>query len=740
MTELLSPAGDFSCALTALYNGCDAIYCALERFGARAYARNLTEDELKKLLQLAHSLNKKIYVTVNTIIKDNELNDSIEFINNLYKLGVDGLILADYALITYVIENLPEMEAHISTQAGLKYLEDVLYFEKLKAKRCVLAREVSFDDIKYIKENTNMPLEIFAHGALCVSYSGGCLMSSMLTLRSGNRGRCSQNCRREYTLYKNNDVIDSGFMLSMRDLCTFDDVNKLKDINVDSLKLEGRMKNEQYVKIVTSEYRKKLDDRNYKSTMLENIFHRNYTKGFIFNEDRGKIVDIGKKNNEGKYIGTIIKKDGNLTLVNIIDKLSIKDRIKIEDDEDYYFTVDEIFNLKKQNVNNISGNCYLNIYKNMKNNSKIYKMIDSSIDISFDNKYKLPIIIKASGKLNDNLKLETEIHGIKFEAISNEVFQSSLTKPIDSDTLFKQLAKLNDTSFYLDKVINNLEGNLFMTISAINNTRRILVDKISDYFQYKRELKNIDLNIEKINYDIEDIKLTAFCVTQEQYDMCKELGIKDIYYKNYAKYVRQNNLDIAYGEYILCGNYGDIYKYNDKTLISDYSFNVINSKAIYDLHKANVKYVTLSVETSYKELDEIGKNYQKYGNNPNLEMIVYGRINLMTLKYCPLRRYNECNKCKENKYYIKDSKEKFPIYHDGCITHIVNSKPLNLIDDIKDISKVVKRLRLQFTTEGKDEVKDIILKYQYRLKNIDSNIKQFDSQNETRGLFKREIL
>ena len=264
MTELLAPAGDFLCAKVALYNGCDAIYCAAAKFGARAYAKNLSMDELKELLILAHSLNKKIYVTVNTIIKEDEMAECISFINELYKLGVDGLILADYALIKYVIDNLDGMEAHISTQAGIKNIYDVRFFEKLGAKRCVLAREMEFNEIKYIKENSNMPLEIFAHGALCVSYSGGCLMSSLLTLRSGNRGRCSQNCRREYTLIKNDKIVDKNrFYLSMRDLNTSSNLKDLLDINVDSLKLEGRMKNAEYVKIVTSEYRKKIDNNKY---------------------------------------------------------------------------------------------------------------------------------------------------------------------------------------------------------------------------------------------------------------------------------------------------------------------------------------------------------------------------------------------------------------------------------------------------------------------------------------------
>ena len=741
MTELLSPAGDFLSAKVALYNGCDAIYCASERFGARAYAKNLTMDELKELLILAHSLNKKIYVTVNTIVKENELDDCIKYVNELYKLGVDGLILADYALITYVINNLKPMEAHISTQSGVKNLDDVRFFENLGANRCVIAREESIDNIKYIKENSNMPLEIFAHGALCVSYSGGCLMSSLLTLRSGNRGRCSQNCRREYTLLKNGSPLDKkGFFLSMRDLNTSSNLKELLKINVDSLKLEGRMKNPEYVKIVTSEYRKKIDDNNYNPKLLDSIFHRNYTKGFLFNEDKGNIVDINKKSNEGEFIGTIKNKKGNLTLVNLTKELNVKDRIRIElDNNDYYFTIDEMFNQNNKSVIKSIGLTYLNIYKDIKPNSKIYRMIDSTIDINYDNKYKKGITINIYGTSGDRLKLTTSIYGKNYEGYSTLLLDYAKSRPIDDDTLFKQLNKLNDTSFYLKDINNNLADGLFITIAGINEARRDLLLNIKKDMQHERILNNNIEEINKINYENEDLELTAFCINESQYLALKEMGIKNIYYKNYAPYVGELK-DISDNE-ILVGNYGGLYKYMSKELIADYSFNVINSKAVYELHKAGCKYVTLSYEASLNDIVIIKNEYvKKYGNNPNLEMIVYGRQNLMTLKYCPLRRYNECGKCNQNKYELKDDLATFGIYHDNCITHIVNEKPLNLIDDLKQIIPNVKRIRLQFTLESPDEVKRIVSEYKEKLNNIDTNKKYFDSKNNTRGYFRREIL
>ena len=744
MIELLAPAGDLECALTALYSGADAIYCAAQRFGARAYAKNLSIDELKELLYRAHEIGKKIYITVNTIIKENELDDCIKFVDELYSIGVDGIICADFAIINHIVKNLPLMEAHISTQVGVKDLSDVLFFKDLGVKRCVLARENTIEEIKKIKDACDMDLEIFAHGALCVSYSGGCLMSSMLTLRSGNRGRCSQNCRREYTLYKdNNPFMQKGFHLSMKDLNTSSSLKELINAGADSLKIEGRMKDKEYVKIVVSEYRKRIDNPNYNPTLLTSIFHRAYTKGFLFGEDRGQIVDITKRSNEGNLVGNIIKKEDKYTKIHLTSFLTVGDRIRISDDnsDDYYFTIDEILDKNKKSANQVKNDiCYLNIFKVLKPNSKIYKMNDVTIDASYDNTYKKGIVINVYGSENTPLKITTKIDNVLFEAQSTDLLSNAIKAPITDDALFKQLSKLNDTSFYLKEVNNKLASSLFIRVASINEARRLLVAKINDYFEGKREI-NYNNNFEKITLDESNVELTAFCVTKEQYEVCINEGIKYVYYdETYSPYV-EAKYPLTNKDYVLVGNYGGIKNYKSKELISDYSFNVINSNAVYYLHQCGVKYVTLSLEASYTDISNIYTGYiNKFGSNPNLEITIYGRENLMTTKYCPLRRYKQCGICNEHKYEIADEKAKFPIYHTGCITHIINEKPSNLIDNINDIRPFTNRFRLSFTIENKDEVKKIINMAKEKINNKNNKEKYFDSEHDTRGYFKRDIL
>lgn len=741
-TELLAPAGDLDCFKQAIYNGADAVYLATERFGARAYAKNFSLDELKVALSLAHQIDKKIYVTVNTMLKETELNDCKEYIKVLYNMGVDGIIAADFAIINYIIKHCPNMEAHMSTQVGIKDLNDVYFFSTLGAKRCVLAREVTIEEIKEIKSKSNMPLEIFAHGALCVSYSGGCLFSSMLTLRSGNRGRCAQNCRRDYKLYKDNKLVEEGFHLSMRDLNTSPYLENLSSIGVDSLKIEGRMKDSEYVKIVVSEYRKKLDNPNYNPTLLDTIFHRNYTKGFLFGEDKGQIVDIRKKNNEGALIGSIDSIEGNYTRLRLSRNLQVGDRIRVAASEDYFFTVDQMLDEKLHEIKSSSNSCLVIIYRQFPKDTQIYKMVDSSIDLTITNEFKKGIDIEACGSIGTPLTLSTTINGYTFTQESSSLFDQAKSKPIDTDTLTKQLSKFGDSSLYLNKVINKLHGDLFMTISSINETRRNLLDEITSYFQGARNDFIDDVNCEAIEYPLtNEVNLSAYCTTKEQALVCKRLGIKTIYDEtNYSPYVDAKYKET--GETILVGSYGGIYYYKDKArLVSDYSFNVSNSDSIYYLHQSGVDLVTMSLEMSYPELKYTLDSYKsKYNTNPNVEIIVYGHQNLMTLKYCPLKRYKECGDCQNHKYELEDSYSKFPTSRKNCITHIYNDKALNLIDDLKDVLKLTPNIRLQFTIEDEQETAKVIKEYLEKLSNPNSNKSYFNKKMDTRGYYKREIL
>ncbi|MEG1870939.1 MAG: peptidase U32 family protein, partial [Peptostreptococcaceae bacterium] len=295
--ELLAPVGSFEALKAAVQNGANAVYLGGKDFSARASANNFDRDELKEAVKYAHIRDVQVFVTANTLIKQDEIESFVEYAKFLYDIDVDAIILQDIGVAKLIKRLLPDFELHASTQMVAHSLEDVKYLENSGFDRVVLARELNVEEIKYICNNTKVDIEVFVHGALCVCYSGQCLMSSMIGNRSGNRGRCAQPCRQKYELIDihSGEVInsDGDYLLSPRDLSTIEEIDKVVDAGIHSLKIEGRMKRPEYVATVISSYRKTVDNYLEKRKInvsdetisdLYTIFNRKFTKGLILGE------------------------------------------------------------------------------------------------------------------------------------------------------------------------------------------------------------------------------------------------------------------------------------------------------------------------------------------------------------------------------------------------------------------------------------------------------------------------
>lgn len=373
MIELLAPAGDFECLKAAVQNGADSIYLGSNFFSARAFAKNFNDDNLKKAIEYAKIRGVKTNLTLNTLIKDDEFNIALELATKAYEYGIDAIIVQDLGLAKKLIELFPDLPIHGSTQMTVHNLNGALELEELGFKRVVLSRELSLDEIKYICKNTKLEVECFVHGALCISYSGQCLFSSMIGGRSGNRGKCAGPCRLPYELVENDKTIDSGYLLSTRDLCGIDYLPDFIESGVKCLKIEGRMKSPEYVATVTKIYRKYLDlaqsKEEYKVSpkdkkTLMQVFNRGMTSsGHLDSNVNKKLVYKEKPNNMGIYIGTISnynKNKGYITL-NLEDKIEIGDTISIENKTGSY-KISELMenrqkykrNLYRSNSNNWS--------------------------------------------------------------------------------------------------------------------------------------------------------------------------------------------------------------------------------------------------------------------------------------------------------------------------------------------------------------------------------------------------
>lgn len=747
MTELLAPAGNFDALVAAISNGADAIYLGMNQFGARAYSTNFDEEAFKKAITYAHLRNVKIFVTLNTIIFEDELPlvyKMIDFLNTNY---VDGIIIQDLAVFDYIVSKYPNIEAHCSTQMGIDDLDGTLLFKKLGAKRVVLSREVNINDVKHIKKTAKIPIEIFIHGALCVSYSGNCLMSGLIGYRSGNRGRCVGSCRKPYSLINEttNEVISNSYILSMKDLNTLKHISELKDI--DSLKIEGRMKEPAYVANVVSSYRNALDGKysidDYNK--LSKTFHRTFTKGYLFNENKKEITNISRPNNYGVLIGKIVGKNKIGYRLELTDKLNQNDIIRIDhNNQDVNLTVVKLYDSNKNYISSADKYCYISIKEELSIGDLVYKTKDylfyQEIEKQTNKEFKrFPINFNISAFTNQKLIINAECDN-HFAVYESEFpLAPAINKPTAKENVIEQLKRLNDSVYSLG-LVEFYTDNTYIPAKLLNEARRQIVETLNNE-RLKREYKiNSSSEFNKIAFPYQEPKLAVYATTEEQFEAAKECGIDIIYYDDNV--IRRNNTTYQETDKdLLVGGYGGIYHYaNTNNITSDFSLNVVNSKAVHLLHSLGVNRVTLSYEMNKKEIDDLINNYKKANDGlPNLEMIVYGHTHLLYTKYCPLKKMNLCGKCKDNKYVLKDEYGTFPIIsHSDCTTTLLNGKILNLIDDLESISSIAV-YRLQFTIESKEETMNIIKMYQEKLKSK-AKTKYFSSTTDTRGHFNKEIL
>ena len=322
--ELLAPAGSYEALVAAVQNGANAIYLGGNEFSARAFATNFNREELQAAVAYGHLRNVKIYVTVNTLYEDNQFEKLQDYLLFLQTIKVDALIIQDIGLMSFVKQYFPDFEIHMSTQTSIYNLSAVKYFEDAGVDRVVLARENTLDEIADICQNTILDIEVFVHGALCMSYSGQCLMSSMIAKRSGNKGACGQPCRLAYKLQKDSMDLDKipSYLLSPKDLCTFENIGQLIDAGVTSFKIEGRMKTALYVATVARTYRKAIDDcleseEKYRANMdwyhreISRCTYRQFTTGFYYGKpnEESQIYDSNTYQSDAVYLGTVYETD-----------------------------------------------------------------------------------------------------------------------------------------------------------------------------------------------------------------------------------------------------------------------------------------------------------------------------------------------------------------------------------------------------------------------------------------------
>ena len=808
--ELLSPVGNFECLKAAVQNGADAVYFGSGNLNARVRATNFSGETLKEAIKYAKLRNVKTNLTLNTLIKNDEFEDAIKLALEAYNYGIDAIIIQDLGLAKYLLKHHPEIQLHASTQMTVHNLSGVKQLEKAGFSRVVLARELDINEIKQIKENTNTELEVFIHGALCISYSGQCLFSSIVGGRSGNRGLCAQPCRLPYELIDSkNNKLDSGYLLSPRDLCGLDFLPELIKSGIDSFKIEGRLKSPEYVATVTKIYRKYIDyiwenielsddklikkihemlaEKNDSSALsdqeeLLQVFNRGgFSKGHLSTKPNRELIFKEKSNNEGLYLGKVFNFNeykGHISF-ELENSLSIGDKIKINND---IYTVSELM-IGNNNYKTLSSGSKVIIGRmkgDIRKNNKIYKIesksLNNSISPTFsENKEFKKIPLFAEINIHENRPISLRIwgndgfyKGLECKLTSNVIPEKSQNLPISKEKIINQLSKTGNTQFEFVNIKVNLDDNLFIPISILNDLRRTsiinLENMVLDTYSFNKTISeedllsinsktdlnekysthtNISLLLSDLKIDNKLLNLSGidnlyipykFFLNSSYFDFIKELCqtyktyiyMPNVIKQNFEKSTYDNIKNIIlkfniFGAVISHISQIDFFQNFKLDLIGNYTLNIFNTYSMLELKKLGFSKYNISPELDKTEIKRINNNVSLKS-----ELIVYGKLPLMTNNYCYLGSSNKCYpECTKNcingeKYYLKDRMNfKFRIVPDNTssLTTIYNSKTtsityndlyidfarIDILDEkAKDIQNIINTVKSNKKFEGKD--------------------------------------
>lgn len=679
--ELLSPVGDERGLKAAVNSGANGVYFGAKSFNAREYAaENFDDKAIENAIKFAKLRNVKVYITVNTLVYNDEIDKAILLIKNIYDMGADAIIVQDLGIIDIVRNNL-NIPMHASTQMSCNNTYSVKLLEKLGIERVVLARETSIENIKEIRKNTNIELETFIHGALCVSFSGQCAYSYLHGGRSANRGACAQACRMEYSGGK------TDYPLSAKDLMTIDIIPNLIEAGINSFKIEGRAKRSEYVAITTSIYRKAIDfalqnknieTEKYKESLIK-IFNRGvFSEGYYYNSK--DIFENYKPNHNGEFIGKITDYKKNKIYVEAKKELNVYDGLSFGESGKIGMQISDLY---KDNirVKNGKGNLSFSaVLKNINVGDKVYRTTDKSqmdeanIIIESDNfkhllnlnciiDYDKKIKFKINSNYNEKLNLEYISDYLVEEAKNSETKESDI---------IKALSKTGGTVFKFENIniIINFEKP-FIPVKVLNEARRSIINSLEKILiqnrkiDYDKNIKNIFK--EKIEYPNTNLKVAIISdINHKVKDYDKIILFPKIYDTDIKKFFNEGLIDgiilphitfdkdielikniISKDMIVICNNLGQIEALLGEFIIwAGIGMNTINNKTVDFLYKLGVSVVISSIEAGKKLKNTIS--------------IKRGFIPAMNFAFCPKSIAIGCDKCKEKN--IIDSKNNVVIF------------------------------------------------------------------------------
>ncbi len=710
--EIVAPAGDYNRFLACIKGGADSIYLGLKGVGARRKAPNFALEELKEAIDFAHLKGVKVYLTLNTIFKDVEIEALYTNIKQIYEWGVDAFIVQDIGMLKFLKENFPKVELHGSTQMTVSNHVEAQFYKDLGLTRIVLSRELSFEDIKSIKEKCDIDLEIFVSGALCVSYSGNCYLSSFIGSRSGNRGLCAQPCRKIYRTEEK----DSYFLSPKDQLMGQKEIEMINSIGVESIKVEGRMKSEEYV-YETVNYYKDLLNGFYRNNESFKLFNRGYSTGYFYGENKN-LMNNNFSFDLGYLLGILKGRE-----------LELKDKIMLGDgivylDKDYNKIggeyISKIITDKNENLRTAekSQKIYLNkvpegaYYVHKTYDKELYDKLNKELK---EGKRRVPVDIKFDIKKAEKVKLSLTYKNIQVEVLGQEL---ELAKnPLSVDKVKEKVEELGETPFIARNTQINYDGEAFLSFAYLKELKReaanLLEEKIIE--NYRRVAKE-EVILEK-SYDSNKKKPKIFVsvLNENQYNFVRSLGITDVYYKN-PDVAKESNLEKIDKNNRLCGNLYQLLTSNEKELWLDWNNNIINSYAMNVLKNVpKLQGVFISPEIKREDIQKIDSFGLKKG------IVVYGKMRVM---------YIEKDLIKEKEEIINEQTDKLVLVKNQFgNTEVYLNEELNLIPKLNEIENLgLDYIKLEFTFEDNDKIKEI-------LDSIEKRSGQYKAYNFESGLY-----
>lgn len=680
--EILSPAGDFESLIAAVQNGADAVYVGGSDFSARKSAKNFNNEELERAIDYCHLRGAKLYVACNTLIKEQELDSACEFLADIYEMGADSVIVQDLGLISLISSQLPDFPIHASTQMTVHSKDGVnVLAENFGVKRVVLSRELSYDDIAKIRENTKTELEVFVHGALCMSYSGECLFSSVLGGRSGNRGGCAQPCRLSYTLMEEDkEVTQTLPLLSPKDLCLADEIYKFNKLGIDSLKIEGRMKSPEYVAQATKVYSeaKKVGADKKEIEKLLSLFSRSgSSKGYFYGR-------------------------------TFAEQMSYQGGSKISADKETVSEVRQTFSGENVKIP-VSMFFYGAVGENI------------LLTVSDDSGYSVSV----SGDV-----MEAPLT----KPLSEDRIKEQLEKLGSTPFCVDYIDIATDGGVVPIKAINALRREAVEKLTYELCTSKKRERKEISYIKPEEEnIHALKLNVEvRTKEQYESVKKMGIDEIFMPYHLYKEIKPENAVCVLPPILKDTDKVDLEGIEKVEINNIGQLKLVKGKKIYAGYSMNITNSAAFGALASSGADRICVSSELTVNEIRNAGTD------DAVKECMVYGRQRLMYMENCVIRSAYGC-KCNEKNFYLKDRLGiKLPIITENCRNVLLNSRPTYMADKLRDIKNMkLGGMRLIFTIENGEETKKIVSAYKEMVsgKETPCCIEEF-----TRGHFYRGAL